>query len=194
MEEEYEKLKKIIFPDLTIGKLHGRLKAREKEKIMGEFLDNKIKILVATSVVEVGIDAPNASVIMIEGADRFGLAQIHQFRGRVGRSYHQSYCFIFTDSRAENTLKRLEVLAENHDGLALAKIDLEFRGPGEVYGTEQKGFPRLKIASLFDYGLMKQAREQAINIMAVDPSLSRWPGFTPKTGGWPTAGRCSCAL
>ena len=182
VEAEYEKLAKIVFPDLAIGKLHGRLKAGEKEKIMREFLDGKIKILVSTSVVEVGVDAPNASVMMIEGADRFGLAQTHQFRGRVGRSRYQSYCFLFTDSQAADTLKRLEALTKNHDGLALAKLDLKFRGPGEVYGTEQKGFPELKIASLFNYALMKQAREQAIRLLEIDPGLNRWPALKARLG------------
>lgn len=184
VENEYQKLKKIIFPDLNIGKLHGRLKPKEKEKIMSEFLDNKIKILVSTSVVEVGVDVPNASVMMIEGADRFGLAQIHQFRGRVGRSIYQSYCFLFTDSDTEKTLKRLAAVVKCNNGFELAKMDLKFRGPGEVYGIEQKGFPELKMASLFDYALMKQAREQAVKIMAIDQELSRWPALREQVGEW----------
>lgn len=200
VEEEYKKLSKIIFPDLTIGKLHGRLKPAVKEKIMQDFLDNKIQILVATSVVEVGVDVPNASIMMIEGADRFGLAQIHQFRGRVGRSIYQSYCFLFTSfnqdrqtegsskaaapSERANTFRRLEALVNNHDGFALAKLDLKFRGPGEVYGLEQKGFPELKMASLFDYALMKQARDQAIKIIELDSSLERWPALKNKLGEW----------
>ena len=184
VEEEYKKLDKIIFPDLTIGKLHGRMKAVEKEKIMQEFLENKIKILVSTSVVEVGVDVPNASVMMIEGADRFGLAQLHQFRGRVGRSAEQSYCFLFSDSDNEKTLKRLEALVKYNNGFELAKIDLNFRGPGEVYGVEQKGFPELKIASLFDYGLMKQAREQAIKLLNLDENLNNWPALKEQLGEW----------
>jgi ATP-dependent DNA helicase RecG len=184
VEEEYKKLDKIIFPDLVIGKLHGRMKAAEKEKIMQEFLDNKIKILVATSVVEVGVDVPNASVMMIEGADRFGLAQLHQFRGRVGRSVKQSYCFLFTESEVEKTLKRLEALVKYNNGFELAKIDLKFRGPGEVYGLEQKGFLELKMASLFDYGLMKQAREQAVKLLEVDSTLDKWPELKDKLGDW----------
>ncbi|MDD4900864.1 MAG: ATP-dependent DNA helicase RecG [Patescibacteria group bacterium] len=184
VEEEYQKLKKIIFPDLAIGKLHGRLKPKEKEAIMAKFLENKINILVATSVIEVGVDVSNAAVMMIEGADRFGLAQLHQFRGRVGRSVHQSYCFLFTESAGEATQKRLRALEENHDGFALAKLDLKFRGPGEVYGTEQKGFPELKMASLFDYTLMKSARDQAIKLLAIDPTLSRWPALQDQLGAW----------
>ena len=184
VEEEHKKLVKSVFPDLAIGKLHGRLKQAEKEKVMREFLDNKIKILVATSVIEVGVDVPNAAVIMIEGADRFGLAQIHQFRGRVGRSCHQSYCFLFTDSESENTLKRLKALVNNDNGFALAKLDLKFRGPGVVYGIEQKGFPELKIASLFDYALMRQARDQAVKIIGIDSSLKAWPALKSKLGEW----------
>jgi len=184
VEEEYQKLKKIIFPDLNIGKLHGRLKPKAKEEVMKEFLEKKIQILVSTSVVEVGVDVPNASVMMIEGADRFGLAQLHQFRGRVGRSIHQSYCFLFTDSDTEKTLKRLAAVVKCNNGFELAKMDLKFRGPGEVYGIEQKGFPELKMASLFDYALMKQAREQAVKIMAIDQELSRWPALREQVGEW----------
>ncbi|MEK7203124.1 MAG: ATP-dependent DNA helicase RecG [Patescibacteria group bacterium] len=180
VEEEYLKLDKTIFPDIAIGRLHGRLKFAEKEKIMRDFLDNKIKILVSTSVVEVGVDAPNAAIIMIEGADHFGLAQIHQFRGRVGRSNWQSYCFLFTDSQVNKTLERLAALVKHANGFDLAKIDLKLRGPGEVYGTIQKGFPELKIASLFDYILMKQARDQAIKLINQDPTLSIWPKLKEK--------------
>ncbi len=175
VKEEFKKLNEEIFPDLAIGFLHGRMKGREKEAIMRGFLEKKIKILVTTSVVEVGVDVPNAAIMMIEGADRFGLAQLHQFRGRVGRAEHQSYCFLFTDSLAEKSLKRLEALVDCSDGFALAKMDLKFRGPGEVYGIAQKGFPEFKIATLFDYELMKQARDEAITIVSQNPSLDSWP-------------------
>ncbi|MFH1233083.1 MAG: ATP-dependent DNA helicase RecG [Patescibacteria group bacterium] len=180
VEDEYVKLDKIIFPNIAIGRLHGRLKFVEKEKTMQDFFDNKIKILVSTSVVEVGVDVPNATIMMIEGADRFGLAQIHQFRGRVGRSNWQSYCFLFTDSQIDKTLERLNALVKCSNGFDLAKIDLKLRGPGEVYGTMQKGFPELKIASLFDYVLMKQARDQAIKLINQDPTLSIWPKLKEK--------------
>ncbi len=184
VEEEHKKLDKEVFPDLKIGKLHGRMRAEKKEKIMRKFLENEIKILVSTSVVEVGVDVPNATIMMIEGAERFGLAQIHQFRGRVGRSEHQSYCFLFTNAESENALKRLEALTKLDNGFELAKVDLKMRGPGEVYGLEQKGFPELKIATLFDYKLMKLAREQAVKLVNVDASLDRWPALKQKLGEW----------
>lgn len=184
VKEEFEKLDKTIFHDLKIGMLHGRLKAKEKEEVMRDFLDNKIKILVSTSVVEVGVDIPNATIMMIEGADRFGLAQLHQFRGRVGRSDYQSYCFLFSESRVPRTQERLGAMVNNHDGLSLAKIDLEFRGPGEVYGTMQKGFPELRIASLFDYELMKLAKDSAETFLEKDLGLQSAPLLKEKTKEW----------
>ena len=182
VKDEYEKLDKIVFPELTIGCLHGRLKSIEKEKIMQDFLDNKIKILVSTSVIEVGVDVPNATIMMIEGADRFGLAQIHQFRGRVGRGDWQSYCFLFTDNQTRKTQERLVALEKCSNGFELAKIDLKLRGQGEVYGTTQKGFSELKIASLFDYNLMKQAHEQVIKLINLDNKLNSWPKLKEKLG------------
>ncbi|MDD5031729.1 MAG: ATP-dependent DNA helicase RecG [Patescibacteria group bacterium] len=184
VKQEFEKLDKQIFPDLKIGILHGRMRSSEKEKIMREFFDNKIKILVATSVVEVGVDVPNTTIMMIEGAERFGLAQLHQFRGRVGRSQFQSYCFLFTENSSNKTVKRLQALTNCQDGFALAKMDLKFRGAGEIYGTAQKGFPELKIASLFDYKLMKEAQAEAIKIINKDPSLKNYPLLAEKLGDW----------
>ncbi len=175
VKEEYEKLNNNIFPDLKIEMLHGKLKSVEKEKIMKDFLDNKTKILVSTSVIEVGVDIPNATTIMIEGADRFGLAQLHQFRGRVGRSDHQSYCFLFTDNSSPKTIDRLNAMIKYDNGFDLAKADLKYRGPGEVYGTAQKGFPELRLASLFDYELMKIAQTEAINLIKKDKNLKNSP-------------------
>lgn len=173
---EYQKLSKEVFPHLKIGMLHGKLKPREKEEIMKKFQANKINILVSTSVVEVGIDIPNATIMMIEGAERFGLAQIHQFRGRVGRAQYQSYCFLFTESDSFNTQKRLEAVVESRNGFELAEKDLEIRGPGQIYGREQSGFfPNLKIASLTDYSLIKKARQEAIKILNQDPQLKKYP-------------------
>jgi ATP-dependent DNA helicase RecG len=181
-KEEYKKLNESVFPDLKIGILHGKLRSAEKAETMENFLKNEINILVSTSVVEVGVDIPNASIMMIEGADRFGLSQLHQFRGRVGRSEHQSYCFLFTENDNPRTLERLRALEENHDGFELAKIDLKFRGPGEVYGLEQKGFPELKVASIFDYELMQAASEEAEKLIASDPELAGYPQLKEKIG------------
>jgi ATP-dependent DNA helicase RecG len=165
VSEEYEKLNKKIFPEFKIGLMHGRLKKDEKEKVMKDFLDNKINIMVSTSVVEVGIDIPNATVMMIEGAERFGLAQLHQFRGRVGRSEHQSYCFLFTELSGQKIKTRLESLENCYDGFEIAERDLQLRGPGEVYGTRQSGMPEFKIANLFDGEIIKLAKSEAEGII-----------------------------
>lgn len=178
VKEEHLRLDKEIFPELTVGLLHGRLKGADKEKIMRDFLDNKTQILVATSVIEVGIDVPNATIMMIEGAERFGLAQLHQFRGRVGRGEKQSYCFLFPQADNENNQKsqeRLEALVKHQDGFLLAKEDLKLRGAGEIYGTIQSGYPELKIASLFDYEVIKQAQEEAKILIDQDPELKHYP-------------------
>jgi ATP-dependent DNA helicase RecG len=173
--DEYEKLSKKVFPDLTIGLLHGKLKKEEKEKTMRDFAGGKIDILVSTSVVEVGIDIKNATIMMIEGAEKFGLAQLHQFRGRVGRAEHQSFCFLFTDSSSINTHQRLSTLVDLHDGFKLAEKDLEFRGPGEIYGTRQSGIPDLKMASLSDFVTLKKARDEAQKLIQKDPELKSYP-------------------
>ncbi len=147
---EYEKLSKHIFPDLKILYLHGKMKSSEKDETMKKFNKGEIDILVSTSVVEVGVDIPNASVMMIEGAENFGLAQLHQFRGRVGRSVHQSYCFIFSDSDSWNVKKRLSFFEKNIDGFKVAEYDLDMRGPGEVYGRMQSGMGELRFATMQD--------------------------------------------
>ncbi len=173
---EYEKLSKEVFPDIPLGILHGKLKPEEKEKTMREFLEKKIKILVSTSVIEVGIDIPNASIMMIEGAERFGLAQLYQLRGRVGRSPHQAYCFIFIERESEKTRKRLEALIKAKNGFELAEKDLEIRGPGEIYGLKQSGFlNELKIARLTDFNLIKKAKEAVKYIFSQDNELNSFP-------------------
>lgn len=161
VKEEFEKLDREVFPHLPVGLLHGRLKSEEKEEVMSKFLNNEIKILVSTSVVEVGVDVQNASVMMIEGAERFGLAQLHQFRGRVGRGQYQSYCFLFSDALSEESLTRLKFMETCHDGFALAQKDLETRGAGASFGREQSGFMEFKLADLSDAGLIKAARDAA---------------------------------
>ena len=178
---EYEHLSKKIFPDLTIGFLHGKLKGDEKDAIMTKFANNELSILVATSVVEVGVNIPNATIMMIEGADRFGLAQLHQFRGRVGRSDHQSYCFLFTDSRSPSTKERLQFFASCRDGFALAEKDLELRGPGDVYGTEQSGMHILKLATLRDSELLEKARHYAQTYVS---RLQEFPTLQKRIAAW----------
>lgn len=162
---EYKKLSEVVFPDLRVGYLHGKLKAKEKDEIMSAFACGETDILVSTSVVEVGVDIPNASVMMIEGAEKFGLAQLHQFRGRVGRSLHQSFCFVFMDTASKRAEERLTYFEAHHDGFALAEKDLEIRGPGEVYGVEQSGMQQLRLATLRDQELIKKAREAARDIV-----------------------------
>ncbi|HPV70516.1 MAG TPA: ATP-dependent DNA helicase RecG [Candidatus Magasanikbacteria bacterium] len=181
---EYQKLSQEIFPDLRVNYLHGKMLAKEKEELMNGFLNKDFDILISTSVVEVGVDVPNASVIMIEGAERFGLAQLHQFRGRVGRSSHQSYCLLFSGTLGSKTKQRLQYFTENEDGFSLAEKDLEMRGPGEVFGTNQHGFPELKIADLSDLDLVKKSREIARTILKKDPSLDSYPLLKEKIKDW----------
>ena len=141
--------------------LHGRLKPTEKDQILADFKDHKFDLLVATPVVEVGIDVPNATMLLIEGAERFGLAQLHQLRGRVGRGSIQSYCFLLSDSTQAEDVQRLQHLEHEHSGIRLAEIDLQTRGPGEVYGTRQSGIPELKAADLQDVELIEKAQQEA---------------------------------
>jgi len=170
---EYERLKTEVFPDLRLGLLHGRLKPAEKDAVMQRFRRGEQQILVATSVVEVGIDVPNATVMLVEGADRFGLAQLHQFRGRVGRGAAQSYCLLLADSPSAEAEERLNVLARTHDGFALAEEDLRLRGPGEFFGTRQSGLPDLKVARLGDAAIVEQVRSAAKRLFERDPHLAQ---------------------
>ena len=178
--EEYEKLSKKIYPDLNVGLLHGKMKSKEKEEIMQKFIKKEIDILVSTSVIEVGIDIPNASVMLIEGADRFGLAQLHQFRGRVGRGEYQSFCFLFTDSTSATTARRLKALIKSSNGFELAEQDLKIRGPGELVGVRQSGLPDLAMASLSDTELIKNTREEAVKLIDVDDKLLKYPKLAKK--------------
>ena len=167
--EIFEELTESIFQDLRIGLLHGRVSADEKNQIMEEFRTGKIDILVSTTVIEVGIDVPNASIMIIENAERFGLAQLHQLRGRVGRGSHQSYCFLLGNPTTEEGRQRLTVMTETSDGFRIAEEDLKIRGPGEFFGTKQSGMPDLKVANILkDHKLIRLARQEAENIINID--------------------------
>lgn len=171
--QEYERLSRDVFPELRLGLLHGRMSAAEKDAVMRAFRDRQLHILVSTAVVEVGIDVPNATVIIIEGADRFGLAQLHQFRGRVRRSREQAYCFLVSDSLSADADRRLAIMETVTDGFQLAEHDLEMRGPGEYFGTRQSGVPALRTARLSDTDLVSLARQEATRLLDEDPHLSR---------------------
>jgi ATP-dependent DNA helicase RecG len=162
-----------LFPNLKLGLIHGRLKSDEKEATMRAFNRGEIDILVSTSVIEVGVDVPNSTVILIENANRFGLAQLHQFRGRVGRGQHQSYCLLIADHESADAEERLKALEQTNDGFILAEKDLELRGPGEFFGQRQSGLPELQLASLLDIGMLEIARSEAQSLFAADPLLRK---------------------
>jgi len=170
--EEHERLKK-VFPHYKLGLLHGRLKATEKDEVMRKLRDKEINIVVSTSVVEVGVDVPNATVMLIEGANRFGLAQLHQFRGRVGRGADKSYCLLIPDSEDQIENERLKVMVETNDGFELAERDLDQRGPGQFLGTRQAGFSELQLASITDVRLIEKARREANKLLEEDPTLEQ---------------------
>ncbi len=169
---EYERLSREVLPDLRLVLIHGRLPTRQKQERMAAFAAGEFDLLVATSVIEVGVDVPNATVIGIEGADRFGLAQLHQFRGRVGRGEHQSYCLLFADDEEPSGKARLQALMEHQDGFELAEIDLRLRGSGDPYGLRQHGFPEMRVGDLLDDGLRERARAAAERVLAGDPNLT----------------------
>jgi ATP-dependent DNA helicase RecG len=170
--EEHDRLQKEIFPDLKLGLLHGRMKPDEKDAVMLAFRDRQYDILVSTTVVEVGVDVPNATIMLVEGANHFGLAQLHQLRGRVGRGEAQSYCLLIPDHEDAAENERLQAMAETNDGFVLAERDLQQRGPGEFLGTRQAGFASsLKMASLSDIPLIEKARSQAQDLFTRDPDL-----------------------
>ncbi len=173
-KKAYEEITK-LFPGIAVGMLHGQMTSEEKDSAMNNFAAGAIQLLVATAVVEVGVNVPNATVMMIEGAERFGLAQLHQFRGRIGRGEYASTCYLAPSTQEKAESKRLALFASTSDGFAIAEADLQFRGPGELYGVEQSGFGNLRVASLLDYELISLVRKEAKRILQKDPNLVHHP-------------------
>ncbi|MBW4654412.1 MAG: ATP-dependent DNA helicase RecG [Kaiparowitsia implicata GSE-PSE-MK54-09C] len=173
--DEHQRLQDVIFPEFQVGLLHGRLTSAEKDEAITQFRDGITQILVSTTVVEVGVDVPNATVMMIEHAERFGLSQLHQLRGRVGRGGAKSYCLLMSSSKTETARQRLKVLEQSQDGFFIAEMDMRFRGPGEVLGTRQSGLPDFALASLVnDQAVLQLAREAAEAVMQANPTLTGW--------------------
>ena len=174
---EFENLSKKIFPDLRLGLLHGKMKSKDKNEVMMKFKEGELDILVSTPVVEVGIDVPQAIIMLIEGAERFGLSQLHQLSGRVGRSDKESYCLLFTEILTGKPFQRLKALEKINIGMKLAELDLTLRGPGEIYGTAQHGFFDLKVASFADLDLIEKTKKAAQDFL---PQLSQYPRLQAK--------------
>ena len=174
VEELYEKCKTEIFPEYRVEYIHGKMKAKDKDSIMEKFKNKEIDILISTTVIEVGVDVPNANIMVIENAERFGLAQLHQLRGRVGRGEYKSYCILKYEGKGETVRKRMKVMCDTNDGFIISEKDLELRGSGDFFGTLQHGIPDFKIANLFeDMPILKLAQNAAIKIMEDDPKLEK---------------------
>jgi ATP-dependent DNA helicase RecG len=170
--EMAERLRRDVFADRSVGLLHGRLSFADKERVMGDFKERRLDILVSTTVIEVGIDVPNASVMLIEHAERFGLSQLHQLRGRVGRGPWKSYCILLSSAKSGEAGRRLTAMAESNDGFKIAEVDLSLRGPGDFFGTRQSGLPALRVADLLRDGvLLEEARQEALAMVGRDPQL-----------------------
>lgn len=175
VHDEYIRISEILYPKRRVGFLHGKMKPKEKEQVMSQFKAHEFDILVSTSVIEVGVDIPNATVMVIENSERFGLAQLHQFRGRIGRNDLQSYCFLMVGKAEDKSKDRLKAMERSNDGFYLSEVDLELRGSGELYGLRQSGLPDLKCADLNDFELMQTARGWAQKILKEDLSLKKYP-------------------
>ena len=178
VKEEAKRLGEEIFPEFVVDMLHSKMKKEDKEEVMQDFLDKKSQILVATSVVEVGVDVPNATVMIIEHADRFGLAQLHQLRGRVGRGEHQSYCYLFTESTGETTQKRLTHLVEAKNGFELAELDMQSRGIGALMDGKQWGISDLAMEAIKNPKLVEVAQREAKELIDNDPDLDSYPDLS----------------
>jgi ATP-dependent DNA helicase RecG len=181
---EYERLSTTVFPDLRVELLHGRMPAREKAERMDRFVRGDADVLVATSVVEVGVDVPNATIMLIEGAERFGLAQLHQFRGRVGRDQYQSYCLLFEGGVDDEGSQRLAAVASTDSGFELAERDLQLRGPGQLVGLRQHGLPEMLAADLLDVALGRRSKQAALAWLNNDADLSSWPPLSEAMNGY----------
>ena len=174
VEKLYETYSKEIFPQYNVEFLHGKMRPREKDEIMEKFKDGKIDILISTTVIEVGVDVPNSNIMVVENAERFGLAQLHQLRGRVGRGEYKSYCILKYEGKSENVKKRMKVMCETNDGFIISEKDLELRGSGDFFGTMQHGLPEFKIANLFeDIDMLKMVQTVAMKILEKDPKLEK---------------------
>ena len=168
-----ETLRTQVFPDLRVGLVHGKMKSKEKDAVMTAFAAGELDVLVSTTVIEVGVDVPNAALMIVENADRFGLSQLHQLRGRVGRGKHQSYCVLVTATRSQDSRERLRVLSKTNDGFKIAEEDLRLRGPGDFFGSRQHGLPQLGIADLAgDMRVLKEAQTAAEELLRADPGLT----------------------
>jgi ATP-dependent DNA helicase RecG len=180
VKAEFERLKELL-PQVKLGLLHGQLDGAEKERVMTAFRAGEIEVLLSTSVIEVGVDVPNATVMLIENAERFGLAQLHQLRGRIGRGEHPSWCVLVGEPKSLEGWRRLKIMEETTDGFRIAEEDFKIRGPGNIFGTEQSGLPPLRFASLeTDFELLTLARNDAARFLKEDPTLARWPGLREK--------------
>jgi ATP-dependent DNA helicase RecG len=170
--ETFEKLKNEIFKGYEVGLLHGRMNSKEKEKVMKDFKKGKIKVLVSTVVIEVGIDVPNATIMLIENAERFGLSQLHQLRGRIGRGAHESYCILLSNPKTDVAAERLKTIEGTLDGFEIAEVDMDMRGPGEIFGTAQHGLPEIRFGNIArDFDIMEAARKEAFALVEKDPAL-----------------------
>jgi ATP-dependent DNA helicase RecG len=172
---EAKRLKKEVFLDYEIGVLHSKMTKQKKEEVMQNFVNKKIDILVATSVIEVGVNVPNATIIIIEGGERFGLAQLHQLRGRVIRSSHQAYCYVFAEAKSEKTLERLKALKTARNGFELSELDLTLRGAGELSGGKQWGISDLGMEAIKNIKMVEAARTEAVRLISEDPELTHYP-------------------